>query len=1207
MKRKSILLLTLSLVVFASNCQLNSSLSNQNTKANTLVVTPATTTMMIGATQTITATSYDKNGNPTSDSIGLTPNLTNTDGSAIPCGATPGLQCGSISPVSVTSNSSSGATFTAPPTVPISTGTNSVPKVILIQGTDCAFATTNCNVPLIGSANITITSAVKVSVSPQTSPIIPGSTTPTSFTATVTNDPNALGVTWALSQGTTACTVTVCGSLTTTNKFTTTYIPPTTTPTSPLITLTATSVTDFNMTGTTTINLSANAISVSLSSTVATVQAGGTPAITNQVFTANVVNDTKGSNAVNWTLSQGTNACSTTSNAICGSVSPASSVSGTAVTYTAPPTAAAQSAVTLTATSQTDGTKSAAATITINPSITVSIAQASATVQTGALQQFTATLTNDPVAANGVTWALSQTGAACSPACGILSAATPSSSTTIEFIAPAAIPSPATVTLTAKSVTDGTISGIATITVTAAAPTQTIFPRFLYTPNTGRITMHTINSSTGQIRFHGFLPVGGTDSISGAVSVTNSSGSFVYAVDPVASQVLMYSVGTDGTLSSIATPLSVSGFSPLTSLWTIAATSGTTTTNFVYALTSTGYDAFTVGSNGALTKSANGTFAQSFTQMVFDPAGQFAYLAASGIITQYAIDPVAGTLMNVKTFNITGVANGTSTGQSNPIAVSPNGKNIYIAFGVINSESLYTASISAGVLTGIPAATTMIGATFPSSIAVDNTGAFLYIGIPGVQTMTIPPPGSIAVFKLASNGTPTLSETVVTPPVPGQLAIDPSNTFLYVASQGQVALPPVQQPEIQAFPLQLSGTGLATTPSSAVGENASTLVIVAGSQAVTYSPQFAYVSGEGNENIAGFSVDATSGNFTSLGTPFSTGAAPSQPTSITADPFGRFVFNANAFNGPTGSISPFAIQASSNPPGLLSAASAPVSFGSQPFSVVVDGSGTFAYVSDRTAAQIFGFTIASPAGTLTALTRPSSDVFGGPAGQAVSQYGSTLFTVDFEGNSIFESTIGNTGVLTSNNSITGSPLIASHGISPVAVAVDPSNRFVYVVCQGNNLVIGYAFTDTASGNSATLSLLSGTGATVTTGNTPVAIAFEPTGHFLYVVNSGDNTISAFSINQTTGVLTSLGPAIPVPAIVAGGIAQLPPPVVAAIFADPSGKFLYVVNNNEASSPIPGTVTGFLINSDGSLSATTPVQVFNATYGSNGIVITTKIK
>lgn len=1205
MKRNSfLLLLTLALIVFASACEP----VVKNPNANTLVVTPSTKTMLISATQTITATSFDGNGNATSDSIALNANL-DSDGTPVACAATPapGAQCGSISPSSVTSGSATGATFRAPPTVPTVAGAGSIGNVILIQGTDCTLAGSNCSSPLTGSVNITITSNVTVSVSPQTSPIIPGSTTPASFTATVMNDPNALGVTWSLTQGTTSCTPVSCGTLVTTNKFTTSYTPPASAPTSPLITLTATSVTDFNKTGTTTINLSPNAISVSLSATAATVQAGGTPAITNHSFTATVLNDTKGSNAVNWTLSQGATACSTTSNSICGSVSPTSSVSGTAVTYTAPPSAASQSTVTLTATSQTDTTKSASAMITINPSITVSITPASPSIQTGASQQFSATLANDPVVTNGVTWALSQTGTACSPACGTLSPATPASSTTIEYAAPATVPSPASVTLTARSLTDGTISAVATITVTSASSPPTVFPRFLYTPNTGRITMHTINASTGQIRFHGFLPVGGTDSISGAASVTNSSGSFVYVADPIASQVSAYSVGADGTLAAVGTPLSVPGFSPLTSLWTATATSGTTTTNFVYALTSTGYDAFTVGTNGALTKSASGTFSQSFTQMAFDPAGEFAYLAAGGIITQYAIDPVAGTLMNATNFNITGAPNGNTTAQSNPIVVSPNGKNIYIAYAVTGNDTLYTASISSRVLTAIPSATIMLGATFPSSIAVDSTGAFLYLAYPGVQTTTIPPPGSIAVLKLASNGTPTLSETVATPPNPGQLAIDPSNTYLYSASQGQISPPPVQQPEIQVFPLQLSGTGLATTPSSVVGENAGTLVIVAGSQAVTYSPQFAYVSAEGNDNIAGFSVDATSGNLTSLGTPFSTGASPSQPTSITADPFGRFVFNTNAFNSPTGSISPFVIQATSTPPGLLSAASAPLSFGSEPFSVVVDGSGNFTYISDRNGAQIFGFTIASPAGTLTAITRPSSDAFGGPAGQAVSPYGSTLFTTDFETNSIFESTILNTGLLTSENSTTGTSLITPNGISPVAVAVDPSNRFVYVVCQGNNLVIGYAFTDTASGNNATLTLLSGTGATITTGNAPSAIAIEPTGHFLYVTNSDDNTISAFSINQTTGLLTSLGAAIPVPVTVAGAMPQIPAPNVAAIYADPSGKFLYVVNNNEASSPIAGTVTGFLINSDGSLSAMTPVQVFNATYGSNGIVITAKIQ
>src|ERR1700678_505693 len=243
MKRNPIsLILTLALVVLVSACEP----SIKNPKADTLVVTPATTTMLISTTQTITATSFDGNGNPTSDSIGLTANL-DEDGTGVPCGNAPGpgSQCGSISPASVTSNSNNGATFTAPPTVPTAVVSGAIGSVVLIQGTDCTLAGANCSAPVTRSVNITITSNVMVSVSPQTSPIIPGSTTPTSFTASVTNDPNLLGVTWSLTQGTTSCTPAACGTLVTTNKFTTSYAPPATAPTSPLITLTATSVTDF--------------------------------------------------------------------------------------------------------------------------------------------------------------------------------------------------------------------------------------------------------------------------------------------------------------------------------------------------------------------------------------------------------------------------------------------------------------------------------------------------------------------------------------------------------------------------------------------------------------------------------------------------------------------------------------------------------------------------------------------------------------------------------------------------------------------------------------------------------------------------------------------------------------------------------------------------------------------------------------------------
>src|SRR5713101_2617146 len=94
-------------------------------------------------------------------------------------------------------------------------------------------------------------------------------------------------------------------------------------------------------------------------------------------------------------------------------------------------------------------------------SVTISPTSASVPAGTGT-QNFTATVMNDYLS-RGVTWALS--GAGCSMAtCGSLANVTTSS---VTYNAPAAVPNPATVTLTATSVNDTAKHATATITVTA--------------------------------------------------------------------------------------------------------------------------------------------------------------------------------------------------------------------------------------------------------------------------------------------------------------------------------------------------------------------------------------------------------------------------------------------------------------------------------------------------------------------------------------------------------------------------------------------------------------------------------------------------------------------------------------------------------------------------------------------------------------------
>jgi 6-phosphogluconolactonase (cycloisomerase 2 family)/uncharacterized protein YunC (DUF1805 family) len=114
------------------------------------------------------------------------------------------------------------------------------------------------------------------------------------------------------------------------------------------------------------------------------------------------------------------------------------------------------------------------------------------------------------------------------------------------------------------------------------------------------------------------------------------------------------------------------------------------------------------------------------------------------------------------------------------------------------------------------------------------------------------------------------------------------------------------------------------------------------------------------------------------------------------------------------------------------------------------------------------------------------------------------------------------------------------------VAVDPTGRFVYVV---NNISSGTV--SQYSINSSTGALTSITTA-VAAGANPRGAVVDSTGRFVYVTNYLDDNISQYSINQSTGALTSITTAIS-----SGGRPT-------AIATDPTGRFVYVANYLSAS-------------------------------------------
>jgi hypothetical protein len=176
-------------------------------------------------------------------------------------------------------------------------------------------------------------------------------------------------------------------------------------------------------------------------------------------MTAVISNDSANA-GVKWSVTCGSSQC--------GSFSAAATASGVATKYTAPATAPKPASVTVTATSVTDATKSASATITISSPtapISVTLNSPPASVAATATASLSATVSNDS-ANQGVTWSVT----CASSQCGTFTPPTTLSGAATSYTAPAVPPTPATVTVTATSIADTAKSASASITITAAPP-----------------------------------------------------------------------------------------------------------------------------------------------------------------------------------------------------------------------------------------------------------------------------------------------------------------------------------------------------------------------------------------------------------------------------------------------------------------------------------------------------------------------------------------------------------------------------------------------------------------------------------------------------------------------------------------------------------------------------------------------------------------
>jgi hypothetical protein len=216
----------------------------------------------------------------------------------------------------------------------------------------------------------------------------------------------------------------------------------------------------------------------------------GTAALTSLVAgtSANVrmtpVNDPSGA-GVDWTVTCGGNPnTGSLTGGACGVFAPAHTSDGGVSIFTAPQLVPVGTTVTLTASLTSDPSASSTLTIPIvTLPISVVLTAAPTSVTAGDTVLFNAAVLND-LSGLGVTWSLSSTCTA--SACGTLSNA---SANAVNYTAPATVPAPNTVTISATSVADPTRSASTQITIlppTAASQISVVVtPTTVYATTVG--------------------------------------------------------------------------------------------------------------------------------------------------------------------------------------------------------------------------------------------------------------------------------------------------------------------------------------------------------------------------------------------------------------------------------------------------------------------------------------------------------------------------------------------------------------------------------------------------------------------------------------------------------------------------------------------------------------------------------------------------
>jgi len=280
---------------------------------------------------------------------------------------------------------------------------------------------------------------------------------------------------------------------------------------------------------------------------------------------------------------------------------------------------------------------------------------------------------------------------------------------------------------------------------------------------------------------------------------------------------------------------------------------------------------------------------------------------------------------------------------------------------------------------------------------------------------------------------------------------------------------------------------------------------------------FLFVATQGDSLVTPFSIDLGTGRLSTNGSGTATG---SMPSAMLLAPSGKTVFVANSGDN---SISSYSVNSNG---GLATGSTAQCSTGVNPINMASDSNGKFLFVTylgsqldptQPSAICVFSInnTTLTQASVIT-FTNPSP----GPSGVAVSPDGAFLYVSNRFDGTVTQYNVDGSGNLTQ---------FASYAVgttpSGMALAQTANSHFLYVANTGSNTVSGFVvcLAVTSQCSSADGTLVS-TGAPFSVQLGPVAMAATGDGAFLFVANQQSNQVSALKIAGGSGVLSANTPA-----------------------------------------------------------------------------------